>query len=275
MVASSTQGIVARRLSSRAGRTLRAILQRLPRRVQRLGVRALAPVVRRWSTLAALLGIDSPRESRTPAWPDSSPPMRERPEDYLRLLRADPDPVERARAARVLARRVSPEVTTALVDALRDPSAEVAADAAEALANHPTAATVPALRAVVDNTDGFFNTAVRAAAIRTLSTVLPRGEGTPIADAVRDVDAEVSIAAIAGLVDRREEASTDALLAVIENPRGFYLDLTRRAAARGLFGLTPAQGARVRTVLQTEPEGALRDLLSDVLRREGAAQGTA
>ena len=76
-------------------------------------------------------------------------------------------------------------------------------------------------------------------------------------------------------MERREEASTDALLAVVENPLWFYLDLTRRAAARGLFALTPSQYARLRTVLETEPEGALRDLLADVLRREGPPRGSA
>src|SRR5438045_292950 len=151
MVASSTQSIVARRISSRAVRAARAILERLPPRVQRLGVRALTPVARRWRTLAVLLGIDSPREPRPPAQPETPPPAESRPEEWLRRLNAAPDAVQRARAARTLARCVSPEVTTALVDALRDTSAGVAAEAAEALANHPAGAAVPPLRAVVDN----------------------------------------------------------------------------------------------------------------------------
>src|SRR5690349_13964625 len=136
MLGSSTQSIVARGFSSRAGRAVRAILQRLPPRVQRIGVRALSPIARRWRTLAALLGIDSPRESRPPARSDPPAPAEPRPDGWLRRLRADPDPVERARAVSALARLVTPEVTTALVDALRDASAEVAAEAAEALANH-------------------------------------------------------------------------------------------------------------------------------------------
>jgi hypothetical protein len=288
MVAPSTQSIVIRRLRSRAERAVRAVLSGLPPRVQRIGFRALTPVLKRWPTLAALLGgrplRDArvaplvPRDARAAASrksPEPSPAVDPRPDGWLRRLKTHPDHVERARAARALGERSGAEVTTALVDALRDPSAEVAAEAADALGRHPAAVAVPALSAVVDNHDGYFNTVVRAAAIRALSGMLPRGEAARIAEAVADVDAEVSIAAIAALVDRREDASTDALLTVVENPHGFYLDLTRGAAARGLRGLSPTQKERVRTVLHGEPEGTLHDVLAAVLRTEEAPRGSA
>lgn len=275
MVASPTRSIVVRGLRFTVGAVLRTAVQRLPPRVQRLGRRAVSPLAKRWPTLGTLLGMTAVPARPEPA---SAPFARERaahveapeprPDGWLRHLRSDPDSAERLRAVRAVADRRDPEVATALVAALRDASAEVAAEAAEALGLQEPAVVLPALRAVVDNADGFFNTLVRAAAIRMLSTMLPRGEGAPIARAVSDVHAEVSIAAIAGLVDRREEACTDALIEVIENPGGFYLDLTRSAAARGLRDLTEAQKARLRALTETERNPAMRDLLAELLRLE-------
>ena len=155
-----------------------------------------------------------------------------------------------------------------LTAALRDRSAEVAAEAADALRHHPNESAVSALRSVVENADRFFSPAVRVAAIRTLSAILPKGEGAPIQAAISDLDAEVSIAAIAGVVDRDESDSAEALLTVLEDARGYYVALTRRAAARGLKGLTlPPDPMRLRALLDTEDDRDIQEILRSLVVR--------
>ena len=95
-----------------------------------------------------------------------------------------------------------PETTAALVAALRDQSSEVAEQAAEALAHHPGDVTTSALRGVVENRDGYFSPTTRASAIRSLGALLPVDDAMPIAGAVADVEAIVSLAAIATLAER-------------------------------------------------------------------------
>jgi hypothetical protein len=91
---------------------------------------------------------------------------------------------------------------------------------------------------------------------------LPKGEGAAIAAAISDVDAEVSVAAIAGVVDRNESGSAETLLTVLENPRGYYVALTRGAAARGLKGLTsPPDPIRVRALIDAEGDRDIQEIL--------------
>jgi HEAT repeat protein len=155
----------------------------------------------------------------------------------------------------------------ALVAALRDPSAEVAAQAAEALARHapslkePEAAT-SALTHVVENRDGYFNSMTRASAVRTLGVLLPGHKGSILVTAVSDVDALVSLAAIAALSDRDDGASVSALMAVLENLAGFYLPVSRQAAARAITRLRNYEPDRLRRVLENEYDPAVRDTLS-------------
>src|ERR1700750_2544507 len=95
-----SRSIIPRALQSRATRVLRAALRRLPAPVQRLGLRALNPVMKRWPPALRVLGLDHteiPVTVPPPVTPASESPRA--------------------------------EVAVALTAALRDPSAEIAAEA--------------------------------------------------------------------------------------------------------------------------------------------------
>jgi hypothetical protein len=70
--------------------------------------------------------------------------------------------------------------------------------------------------------------------VHGLGALLAPAERAPLERALRDLDAEVSIAAISALTVRAGPDSRSALLSVIENADGFFLPITRLAAARGL-----------------------------------------
>jgi hypothetical protein len=209
---------------------------RAPRLVQRLAGATLNRLERRWPTLARLLG-------RTP---HVEPARRVR--------------VEQGHAEFPMDGRTTAE----LIAALRDPAAEAAVQAAEALRDHPGEATVAALREVLTNGSGYFNGATRAAAVRTLGTLLPSGALSPLYSAVRDVDGSVSLSAIAAIVDRAEDGCAEALLTVLEDASGFFLPPTRRAAARGLDRIRSADPARVQALLARESDALVRDALAPI-----------
>lgn len=252
----------------------------MPPRVQQLGMqltlRALTPVMKRWPTVLQLLGLvpEPPVAARQRASGTAQPNGGARPngggglrvDTWLVTLQSDTEIANRVKAVRVIAEMKLPSVTVALTTALRDPNAEVAAEAADALRHHNGESAILALRNVVANSDAYFTGGVRAAALRTLSAILPAGEGQPITQAVADFDAEVSVAAIAGVVDRKEPGGADALLAVLENPRGYYVGLTRAAAARGLKGLpTPPDPVRLRALVASEQDSDVRNILSSLV----------
>lgn len=222
------------RVLAPARRLLRRLVERAPRPVQRLAASALHRLVGRWPLLEGLLGLAP--QARAP----ERPPQSEAP----------------AREDR--------QATLALVAALRDPAAEIAASAAEALREHPAELAVPALREVLENRDGYFSSPARAAAVRSLGTLLPCGDDALLTAAVRDGDADVSLAAIGAFVERDEEASAGALLNLLEDTSGFYLPVTRRAAARGLSNVHCADERRVGALLGIEPDPAVREALASV-----------
>jgi HEAT repeat protein len=252
-------------------------LRRLPPRVQQLGmqltIRALTPVMNRWPTVLRLLGLapmepySRPHPSRAVARSKrgARTASTSRVDVALATLRSEADVAQRVDAVRALTEARTPAVSVALTSALRDPSAEVAAEAADALRHHAGDSATLALRNVVANSDGYFAGGVRAAAIRTLSVILPHGDGAPITAAVADADAEVSVAAIAGVVDRNEKGGADALFTVLENPRGYYVALTRAAAARGLCALRALPDrTRLQALLQAEHDPEIREILSSL-----------
>jgi hypothetical protein len=280
--------LAVRGLLTPAGRALRvllarlpdpaALLGRLPAPAQKLGIVALRGAAARWPLLARLLGGalgggDAMRVESTPGPTPADAPaeMDEKADvsapalaEQMTRLREAGDYAERARAAQALGFMANAEATAALVAALRDKSSEVAAQAAESLARHGGAEAAAALRGVIENTDGFFNATTRASAVRALGQVLPTGEGTPISAAVGDVDALVSLAAIAALAERDDTVSAGALIGVLEDRRGFYLPLTRQAAARALLRLHRYDRDRLRGLLETESDVTVRDALSSL-----------
>jgi HEAT repeat protein len=267
-----------------ARRALQLLLGRLPPPAQRLGASALRVAAARWPALSRLLGVTpsspagpghdtlpveptsaAPSPAPSPSTSSASSPAKVAGrEEQLARLREASDYAERARAALALARITDAEATAALIAALRDTSSEVAAQAAEALAHHRGDLATSALRGVLENRDGYFNAVTRASAVRALGTLLPVDQGTPIAAAVRDVDAIVSLAAIAALAERDESTSAGALMGVLEDRAGYYLPLTRQAAARALLRLRHYDRDRLRGLLASEYDATVREALSSL-----------
>jgi HEAT repeat protein len=243
-----------------SSRMLRRLALGTPRPVQKFALSALQRLARRWPLLSRLIGLIVVESSGAP--PETEPvPAAAAYADTVVCLVASEDPVVRARAARDLAHSPAKEVTAALIAALRDPVAEVAVEAATALRGHSPEFAAAALSEVLENRDGFFSASTRTAAVRALGGVLPRGQGKALAAATRDTDATVSLAAIGALVDRDEQASADALLGLLEDTTGFYLPLTRQAAARGLSQIRHTSQGRIGTLLHTESDSVVRDAL--------------
>jgi HEAT repeat protein len=216
---------------------------------------------------AAPGNVDAPFDHAAPtrqAEDKPSPADASARTEHLARLRGGGEYGGRVRAALALARVTGPETTAALVAALRDPSSEVAAQAAESLAYHQGDVSTSALRGVLENREGYFSPETRASAVRALGALLPAGEGTPIAGALGDVEAIVSLAAIAALAGRDESASAGALMGVLEDRRGFYLPLTRHAAARALGRLRHYDRDRLRGLLSAEYDEVVREALSSL-----------
>jgi hypothetical protein len=239
----SSRLLAVRSIFTPARRALQFLIGRVPAPAQRLGVSALQAAAARWPLLARLLG-------------DLTSAPRAVDEGVVDPLPASPPKAPRPAAPS--------ETTASLVAALRDPSAEAAARAAEALAQHRGEAVIVALQGVVDNRDGYYNATVRASAVRSLGRLLPPDEATSITGALGDIDAMVSLAAIATLAERDEGTSAGALMGVLEDRRGFYLPLTRQAAARALGRLHHYDRERLRGVLAAEYDDAVREALSSM-----------
>src|SRR3954471_16104159 len=101
IVEPQSRSIIPRALQSRAARALRVALQRLPPRVQRLGLRVLTPVMKRWATVLELLGLAPERAPRSAAprpaveGQASSSANKPRVTDeriWLKMLQTDPEP---------------------------------------------------------------------------------------------------------------------------------------------------------------------------------------
>lgn len=92
-----------------------------------------------------------------------------------------------------------------------------------------------ALLEVIRNPGGFFHPVTRAAALRALAPRLVGERMTLLVDAVRDVDAEVSLAAIGSLAQHApSHVVLDALMPILVDHTGFYLPVVRDTAVNAL-----------------------------------------
>jgi len=261
MISTQRALLPAVRLLSGARQALRLMVSRLPSPVQRRASTALQTLATRWPRLATILGVAPVRGGTTPIEPSDAVESRRMRASYLEDLGASSSFDVRLRAARALASIRDEETTAALAAALRDPSVEVAVEAAEALGSHRAESAILALRAALGNRDGYYSPMTRAASVRSLGALLPPDQGALLAAAVTDVDSTVSLAAIAALADRDDAASAAALTAVLEDRAGFYLPLTRQAAARGLLRLRRWDEDRFRALLESEYDATVREAL--------------
>jgi hypothetical protein len=185
---------------------------------QRFGNKLWSRVTTRFPALGDwLAGLDVERAPVTQNWPAHSR-VEEQPQQVTRDIEA-------------------------LVRDLRDSNAETAAAAAIALAARAEPSLEPrcqqALLEVLENVDGFFHPLTRVAALQSLALRLSAAptadELAPLSRAVRDGDAEVSLAAIAAVASRAPaEVAIDTLVPVMLDTSGYFLPLVRDAASRAL-----------------------------------------
>jgi hypothetical protein len=100
--------------------------------------------------------------------------------------------------------------------------------------------------------------------VRALGALLPLGDGASLCGAVADADATVSLAAIAALAERNEARGAETLAGVIERTDGFYLPITRHAAARALAKMHDHDPARVRRLVYHEADPEVRTILASI-----------
>ncbi len=248
---------------------LRAVLGLLrtlpwPAPLQRLTQRGLERLTARIPELAELL--DGPRKRAKPAV--------ERPVSsslsQLLLLVSSRDYRTRIKSVQALANHRDREAVEALVASLRDRSVEVAVEAARALALIGGSSARQTLLDVLENADGYYHSLSRAAAVHGLGALLSAGERAPLERALRDLDAEVSIAAISALIASAGAEAVAPLARVIENADGFYLPVTRLAAARGLERLPPMACAEVERLRAREIDRPVIEVLDRLLARARA-----
>ena len=238
-----------------------------PAPVQRLGQRGLQRLGARFPELSELItGKPSPAVRK--------PRQRPRPEPVsLDTLLADikaRDYETRARAARDLAQYRTPETVGTLLGLLRDRSVEVAVAAATALSMVGDAAARTGLLTVLQNAEGYYHPLTRAAAVRGLGPLLLGDQRAPLQQALRDVDAEVSIAAIAAISAQSSAESSAALVRVVENADGFFLPISRLAAARALERLPPCAASELESLRAREPDALVGEALARVIDRAKA-----
>ncbi len=133
----------------------------------------------------------------------------------------------------------------AIVARLRDTYAERAVEAVEALANVGNAQAISALIEVLQNVDGYFHIVTRSASAMALGKI---GSGEAI-DALliasSDAVAEVSAEAILALGQLKAAAAVPALIDIVQNHNGFYLNVTRHAAIRSLGRIGDASARQI------------------------------
>jgi hypothetical protein len=233
-------------------------------RAQRLGG-AWQTVAARWPALA-----DRVRERklvraryRRPqaAAPQSGPLENDAIEALMAQLSAASSWQARASAAMTLAHVDGEGVVPALLRALRDSSVEVAVAAVDALGGRADAPAVDALLDVLQNSDGYFNPVTRVAAITGLARRPDLTNVEPLLAAVRDIDAEVSIAAIAVIAERLPGIAEAQLSPLLRDHSGYYLPLVRLAAANALERSGSLHAGVAAELLQTEGDPALRRVL--------------
>jgi HEAT repeat protein len=179
-------------------------------------------------------------------------------------LVAAPNWQTRVSAAEALAQLDGEGVLEALTRALRDTSVEVSIAAIDALARRQDKPSLEAMRTVLDNRDGFFSPVTRVAALSALGRMLGDTELAPVVACVSDVDAEVSIAAIAVVADRKRATAAEHLLPVLSDTSGYFLPLVRLAAANALVRAGALTPELAQQLLDREEATAVRRVLERV-----------
>jgi HEAT repeat protein len=154
----------------------------------------------------------------------------------------------------------------AQIAALRGTDADTARDAAAELGRLGDAAAVEPLIEVLVNANGYFHGVVRAAAASSLAQLRDGRAFQALLGAVSDSMAEASAEAVRALAAMGDPRAAGALIEIVRNPTGFYLQTVRLAAVRGLVQLGGAAAATELRKLASDPS-------EDAIVREAAGQG--
>jgi HEAT repeat protein len=157
----------------------------------------------------------------------------------------------------------------ALIAALRQTDADVARDAATSLASLGESAAVLPLIQVLENTDNYYHSVVRAAAAAGLGKLGDSRAIDSLLITIQDSLAEPSAEAIRSLGAIGDPRAISALIDVVRNPTGFYLPIARRAAVLALsrFGADPRVAAELLSVSNNSSEDAvIRQTATDAVR---------
>jgi HEAT repeat protein len=133
---------------------------------------------------------------------------------------------------------VEPTVSVqSLIQSLRDPSADVARDAAIELGRSNDLSAVLPLIEVIANTDGYYHNVVRAAAAEALGLLGDSRAVEPLLVLSRDTMAEASAEAVRALALLNDQRAVAPLIDIVRNSYGFFLPIVRRAAVIALAKL--------------------------------------
>jgi HEAT repeat protein len=243
-----------------------------PGPLQRMTERGLSHLLARIPELADLVAASG--SAREQAWDGklrarakSIPPAGAKLSDLIAQLAAA-DYRVRLRAVQALVHHREQQAIDALCGALRDRTVEVAVAAVSSLQIVAGRKIRVTLREVLSNDQGYYHPLVRAAAVHALGGLLSEPECAPIVRALRDPDAEVSIAAISALGASTPARAGELLLDVIENRDGFFLPITRLAAARGLERLSWLPRESLQRISVAEGDPQLGEILARVAERQ-------
>lgn len=241
--------------------------------MQRFGGSAWHRITAHWPALAELLR--EPKSLRARSRRTKARKQRQPPQACAQLATTTPETTDalivqlmaasswqaRASAALSLAHHDGEGVLEALLHGLRDTSVEVAVAAVDALGNHAVEPATQGLLLVLQNQDGYFSPVTRVAAISGLAQRLSADQLEPLCAAIRDIDAEVSIAAAAVLTERAPHLASTQLLLVLRDTSGFYLPIVRLAIANALERAGLLYAGVVHELLPEERDPAVRRVL--------------
>lgn len=174
---------------------------------------------------------------------------------------AEPTVPTVAETAALLEAAVKPTVSVpTLISALRDPSADVARDAAVALGRAGDTAAIEPLIAVIVNPDNYYHSVVRAAAAESLGMLGDPRAVEPLIVASRDTMAEASAEAVRALAILGDRRAVSPLIDIVRNSYGFFLPIVRRAAVLALAKLGgPEATAELKAVsMNTDEDQVIR-----------------
>jgi len=124
-----------------------------------------------------------------------------------------------------------------LINQLRDLDADVASDAATQLGALGEAFAVPALIQVVENSEGYYHSVVRAAASSSLGLLKDARAVDVLVIGTRDEMAEASAEAVRALASIGDARAVDSLVEIVRNTDGFYVPVVRLASVIALAKL--------------------------------------